>query len=139
MIEDNRMNLIPIFYILLVITISLFSSIEPFYTITNVDQYTREVTTNITSTHDEYSWQGHYQLEPGETVEIKKPVSLMIGWMNPFKESELFHSSSEYTYMVASGGYECYMGIEPGLSTSMSFELCNESEGFGIDVTKTHY
>jgi hypothetical protein len=137
--EERITKMITVLYILLVITLSFLPSIEPFYTITNTDQYAHEVTTNISSYKDEYSWQAYYQLGPGESVEIRKPVSLMVKWINPFRETEIFYSSSDYTYMVASEGYQHIASIQPGFSTSMSFELHNESGENPIKLTKTRF
>jgi hypothetical protein len=137
--EERITKMITVLYFLLVITLSFLPSIEPFYTITNTDQYAHEVTTNISSYKDEYSWQAYYQLGPGESVEIRKPVSLMIKWINPFRETEIFYSSSDYTYMIASEGYQHTASIQPGLSTSMSFELHNESGENSIKLTKTRF
>ncbi|WMW26280.1 hypothetical protein RE474_06095 [Methanolobus sediminis] len=137
--QENKTKAITIAYFLLIITLSFFPSIEPFYTITNDDQYAHEITTSITSENGEYSWQRYYQLQPGETIEIKKPVSLIIKWIDPFREEDIFYSSSDYTYMVASEGKEVYDHLQPAISTCVIFELYNESEEFEIEYVATHY
>lgn len=138
--NHNRINIIPIFYlILLLILLSFLPSVEPFFTITNNDQYTHTVNASISSENGEYSWQGQYVLEPGETVEVKKPVSLIFKWIKPAGNSSIFYSSSGYEYFIASEEKEYYVGIEPGISTTIYFELLNESQEFEIKIAGTGY
>jgi hypothetical protein len=134
------MNLKPLYYlIILLVVLSFFPEVEPFYTITNADQYTQEINISISSNNDEYSWQEYYELEPGETIEVKKPLSLVIKWLNPFKEEDIFHSVSEYTYIVTLGEYQYITDFEPGISTGISLELHNKSIEFPIKIIEVEF
>ena len=134
------MNIKPLYYLIIILIIlSFFPEVEPFYTITNTDQYAHEVTTSISSYNDEYSWQKYYEIRPGETIKVKKPLSLVIKWVNPFREADIFYSSSHYDYYISSEEKEVYDHIQPGFSTCVFFELQNESGEFEIEMVGTHY
>lgn len=134
------MDIIPIIYVIIVLIYFAFPSIEPFYTITNADDHTHEINISISSYNDEYSWQEYYKLGPGETIEVKKPLSLVIKWLNPFRgEAEIFHSPSEYAYILTLEEYEFSTDFEPGISTSISLELHNKSIEFPIEIIDLKY
>ncbi|MDI3487122.1 MAG: hypothetical protein PWQ51_1402 [Methanolobus sp.] len=137
--QDKITKVIIVLCFLLVITLSFFPTIEPFYTITNTDQYAHEFSTSISSENGEYSWQRYYELSPGETIEVRKPLSLVIRWINPFRETDIFYSSSDYEYYISSEGKKVYISVQPAISTCFFFELKNESGEYEIDMGRTHY
>ncbi|TQD28318.1 hypothetical protein [Methanolobus vulcani] len=137
--KEKKIAILFIILLLLKTSFLFFPSIEPFYTITNTDQYAHEVTTSISSENGEYSWQRYYEIGPGDTIEVKKPLRLVVKWVNPFREADIFYSSSDYDYFIASKGKEHYIHTQPAISTCMFFELHTESEEFEIEHVGTHH
>lgn len=127
---------IPLCFVLLMVITLAFATVEPFYTIKNSDQYPHNVTVRINGYEGEYYQETYYQLEPGETVQVKKPINIILRWSNPFTKGELYYAPGKYESYIGSEDKKHFFSGVPSLSTTYNIELTNESGKFEIDSTR---
>ena len=113
------------------------TKVEPLYTVKNQDLSPHNVTIEVAGSDEEYTEITNYELNPGESADVEKPLILLLKWSNPFKEGYLYHASGEYLFILESENRSVVYHHVPHKSGTVVFELKNESGNLTISVTES--